>query len=161
RGPRRTRRGKRSVRSSAGTCLPGGVGLIGHGAVCGGGRPAAHRSGTVKAILDSQLNTESRPKISRIMKTTNIRTVIEYRTSSRRVGTTTFLSSAMTWRRNRPIARNGFFDPEHWASAPLGVDGAFWLEFTEDCLNPSRSTSYDQVTPSGSAGQKVIKPATC
>src|SRR5699024_2122213 len=115
----------------------------------------------VKAILDSQLNTESRPKISRIMKTTNIRTVIEYRASSRRVGTTTFLSSAMTWRRNRPIARNGFFDPEPWASAPLGVDGAFWLEFTEDSPISSRSSASDRTLPAGSAGQTGLEPATC
>src|SRR5699024_9089210 len=161
RGPRTTRRGWRSGRSSAGTCLPGGVELIGHGAVCGAGRGAAHTSGTVKAILDSQLNAASRPKISRIMKTTNSRTVIEYRTSSRRVGTTTFRSSAMTCRMNRPIARNGFFDPEPGTSAPLGVDGAFWLEFTLGCPISSRSSASGRVTPTGPAGQTGLEPATC
>src|SRR5690625_2098588 len=43
---------------------------------------------------------------------------------------TTFLSSAITWRTNRPMARNGFEDPEPWPSPLTGVDGAFWLEFT-------------------------------
>src|SRR5699024_12096571 len=60
-----------------------GVVRIGRGAVRGA--DPAHTSGFVKAILDSQLKAASRPKISRIMKVTNSRTVTEYRTSSRRV----------------------------------------------------------------------------
>src|SRR5699024_6956898 len=43
---------------------------------------------------------------------------------------TIFLSSAITWRTNRPMARNGFEDPDPWPSPLTGVDGAFWLEFT-------------------------------
>src|SRR5699024_12793390 len=107
-----------------------GVVRIGRGAVRGA--DPAHTSGFVKAILDSQLKAASRPKISRIMKVTNSRTVTEYRTSSRRVGTTTFLSSAMTCRMNSPIARNGFFDPVPWSSPRVDVDGACWLEFTTE-----------------------------
>src|SRR5699024_255698 len=107
-------------------------GLIGHGTrtSCGADRPQIPASGSENAIRDSQLNAASKPKISMIITTTNARTVIEYTTSSVRVGTTTFPSSARTWRMNRPMARNGFFDPEPGASPLVGADEAFWLEFT-------------------------------
>src|SRR5699024_7525262 len=93
-------------------------------------RAQSPASGFENVTRDSQLKAVSRPKMNRIITMTNARTVIESRISSLRVGMTIFLSSAITWRTNRPMARNGFEDPDPWPSPLTGVDGAFWLEFT-------------------------------
>src|SRR5690606_9894024 len=62
---------------------------------------------------------------------------------------------------NRPMARNGFFDPEPWTSPVRGADGAFWLEFTGSYPISSRSSASGRVTPAGPAGQTGLEPATC
>src|SRR5690606_37188279 len=67
------------------------------------------RSGLPNAQFTSQLKIWSRPHTMPIMMSTNTSTTPVKLSSSRRVGVTTFFSSATTWRRKRTRRAKGLF----------------------------------------------------